>query len=1750
MVSITFRKITLAVFYAFLLLNAVSQASLVHRYSFTSSTADSAGGADGVLVNNSSLARFTGGMLDLGNDDNPDTGSNLINYVDLPNGIISSLFPSATIECWVTWKGPAVLSGQRVFDFGTSDLGEDSSAGGGSSGNMSMTAQSGGGVYQFVYRNDSSLGEVIKNTITGTSALPLNEPVYIAVTWDDVTGIVRLYIDGALIGSAPAHYNLKDLPDNNNWLGRSQFTVDSFNGFYDELRMYDTALTTSQIQANYAAGSATVPQTYAIPSQPSLSEGAASDSLTPVLSWVSDAEGPFLQHRIYLGTNFDTVLKATPSTAGVYAGTREIGNESFNVSVPLDINTTYYWRVEELTTLGVSVSGPVWEFTTSSKAVNPVPLSGAVLTDAPELELSWQPAAGVVSHDLYAGLSADSLELVATGLSKPAYTLSRLLYETEYFWRVDENMGAGAVSQGDIWSFTTSTKPWPCLPADLNGDCTVDIDDLLLFSGDWASTLDCSGFGCADLNNDSSVNMPDFPVMADEWLNDEDPLIVINEINYHPESNTHFLEFIEIYNAGAKAIDITGWYFGGFTYSFPQKTIRSGEYLVLCQNRVDFKEAYGLEPFGQYIGKLSNEGEKITLYNSAGKTIDTVTYGIEFPWPIAADGEGASIELINPGLDNDLAGSWRCSGYNSNRPEYAFGEPTPAAQNSVYAITAPPQIRQVNHSPNQPLSTEPVTITAKVTDPQDVGEVRLKYQVVLPGAYIPAYLTNTLDALFADPYVDNPINPAFEAAENWQEIVMVDDGTGADEIAGDDVYTAQLSAQPHRTLMRYRVWASDTDGKNDFVPHADNPSLNFAYYVYDGVPDYVASRDSVVYPGYTHSAETLTSIPVYQLITRYADFYMANGYDSAHQIDQNTFTLVNQLVAQAYNWEGAFVYDRKVYDHIRYRLRGGNGRYNYGTFGGKRSMKFRFNRGNYFQARDMYGEKLPAKVNHINTGKMFGNQVSGGYRNYAYGVNEMLNYKLFQQADVPTPEAWWFHFRVVDGAQEAPATSSGQYDGDFYGLYLCFENYDKQFMDRLDIGKGNLYKLSDKINDGLEQLRYQGPLAVESASDYENIRWNLNANADVDFIRNHLDCDEWYRYHTVTEAIRHYDVFSGGDCWHCLKNMAWYFTPEYTSANNYFGKLQFMPFDFDDTWGPYWNQGVDHAKAAIYDQEYLGSLTQFSIDAAKEPLKIDYRNYIREFTDLHWTEPVINGMIDELASVIEDFVPADRDRWRLDDVTPGSPLDFNDLATDINIMKTFAWNTSWAGGYWPGSINNLNSLANDGDYGYLPYTPTIAYTGSTGYPRNDLKFSVSAFDDPQGSSTFSALEWRFAEYDLGISEGTGETKETNALELIGANETWSYFKATEQPSDPIDYWTTAEYSDEEWLTGQTSIGYADNDDSTELDDMRSNYNGVYLRKTFEAKNVAKITNLTLGVYIDDGCIVYINGVEAGRYYCGEGDKYYDSLTEVAHHEAESYEQFSVIPGVLVEGDNLIAVHALQVATSSSDFSIDITLNAEYDAPGYIPDTTLKRHKYELSADWESGEITDDSNLSVYIPPVEAKTGDTYRVRCRMKDSTGRWSHWSDPIEFVAGEQMATETTNYLRVSEVMYNPAPDPADVYNNDSFEFIELANISTAVTLDLSTVTIEDGIEFDFATAAITTLAPGEHLVVVEDVEAFNTRYPGLEAKIAGQYGGKLSNSGETIELVEAWNGTIVDFTYNDGLGWPAAADGYGHSIVPAAW
>jgi hypothetical protein len=451
----------------------------------------------------------------------------------------------------------------------------------------------------------------------------------------------------------------------------------------------------------------------------------------------------------------------------------------------------------------------------------------------------------------------------------------------------------------------------------------------------------------------------------------------------------------------------------------------------------------------------------------------------------------------------------------------------------------------------------------------------------------------------------------------------------------------------------------------------------------------------------------------------------------------------------------------------------------------------------------------------------------------------------------------------------------------------------------------------------------------------------------------------------------------------------------------------------------------------------------------------------------------------------------------------------------------------------------------------IPHTPTVTATCPSTYPINGLTFETSPFSDPQGSGTFAAMKWRIAE--VVPSSQVVPVIEDRSVVLIEDGADWKYFKGTQEPSGGQDNWRQIEFNDSNWLSGKTAIGYGESFIVTNLSDMRGRYTTVYLRKTFNITDLDEIGILTLQAKYDDGVNIWINGVHVVSGNTHSAELPFDAVVS-NRSENHEFTAFTIpeAQSYLVLGTNVVAVQVINsYLSNSSDCFIDIRLTSEAAEPGESPSTPLsysrKPGKYEIDAVWESQEIT-TFNSDIQIPASAVNVGDTYRVRCRMKDNSGRWSHWSEPVQFVAGEPLSAGILENLRITEIMYNPSGAAiGDSIDNDEFEYLELKNIGDE-SIDLTFVSFVEGITFDFGSGNIVSLLPGEYVLVVKNEAAFTSRYGlSMSDRIAGEYLGNLSNSGESIALEDFWNGVIAKFEYNDGRGWPLSADGGGHSLVP---
>lgn len=190
-----------------------------------------------------------------------------------------------------------------------------------------------------------------------------------------------------------------------------------------------------------------------------------------------------------------------------------------------------------------------------------------------------------------------------------------------------------------------------------------------------------------DVLNDSAVISYD--MLADAYIkaifiqaDDPEPKLVINEINYHSSDERDTKDWVEIFNNSTTPVDLSDWYlvdgFSGKQFYLPKGyIIQSGSFLVVNHSRPDFKRHFPEN--GPICGdmeiKLDSVRDGIGIYTPEGELHDYVIYESTHPWPTGANGTGATLELINPDLDNALPENWKTA---SNM------KGTPGLTNSIY----------------------------------------------------------------------------------------------------------------------------------------------------------------------------------------------------------------------------------------------------------------------------------------------------------------------------------------------------------------------------------------------------------------------------------------------------------------------------------------------------------------------------------------------------------------------------------------------------------------------------------------------------------------------------------------------------------------------------------------------------------------------------------------------------------------------------------------------------------------------------------------------------------------------------------------------------------------------------------------------------------------------------------------------------------------------------------------------------------
>ena len=254
----------------------------------------------------------------------------------------------------------------------------------------------------------------------------------------------------------------------------------------------------------------------------------AAESIDPdtKLSWTAGFGSKL--HTVYFGDNFDDVNNA--------AGGLPQGATTYTPPGPLKLAKTYYWRVDEFDVIETH-KGDVWSFTTQGAVGNPDPANGAVDVKQTQI-ITFSPSVFAASHQLYFGTDKDAVKNADTGspeykgtrdLGAESYDPGMLLWDTAYYWRIDEvnNTNPDSPWTGILWSFTTANFLIVDDFESYNDLDTADPDSNRIFNA-WLDGYD-------DPTNGSLVGS-DLPPFAEQTIvhggNQSLPLYYDNSVGY------------------------------------------------------------------------------------------------------------------------------------------------------------------------------------------------------------------------------------------------------------------------------------------------------------------------------------------------------------------------------------------------------------------------------------------------------------------------------------------------------------------------------------------------------------------------------------------------------------------------------------------------------------------------------------------------------------------------------------------------------------------------------------------------------------------------------------------------------------------------------------------------------------------------------------------------------------------------------------------------------------------------------------------------------------------------------------------------------------------------------------------------------------------------------------------------------------------------------------------------------------------
>ena len=1308
--------------------------------------------------------------------------------------------------------------------------------------------------------------------------------------------------------------------------------------------------------------------------------------------------------------------------------------------------------------------------------------------------------------------------------------------------------------------------------------------------------------------------------------------IVINEIMYDPISKLRRGEFIELYNRGGSTIDLSGWKFAdGVNFTFPSgTTIGAGSYLVVASDSAYMSETYGAIPLvGDFSGQLSNGGELVRIEDGFGNLADEVHYMPSGDWPELADGDGASMELRHPDMENSIstawadsdesnkstmkrysvsgryqqlrsrggeddykelhfhlvgdahvildniqvrengtgpnfvtngttlatngssASGWLCQGTHwasfvesgqlnlisdghgdqkINKAEiditgitdndqvtiefdarWIYGKPrliaqtwdhsvgkpflievpnnlgTPGAANSMLETSSAPVVSEIVHSPAVPSSSDPVTITAKIS-----------------GTPTSVNLVNRRD------------NVNGNAA--WINTAMSDDGnTGGDAVAGDGTYTATLTQyQNDNAIVQFYVEAAGAGGVTTTQPKLgpDRPAM----YVVDN-----------------------TNIPTDLTVQRFVisaydkDAISSNGHSAKYEFD---FPRMSN-----HYFNATFISnENKVFYNAEIRKSGSP--FTRSTGSGLDHGKWKLPADRYF--RDQ--RKRVIDPSAANASMAHNDRVA---RYFLYMLGHPTNENEFVRV-------------VINGDNAAIREDMEPIANDF--IARNFENGTDGTLLRIDdewtfedvptnVGNDSRAPRGSR-NADWNYKNTESPIRYQSEWIMRSRETEYDYSSFVEFLKtldengSEADLDRIMDHNLIglNAAVRGYD--SEWDTFSVDRGKNGYF---YRKPD---GLWMLVHWDGDRSFEnnrldqdltssragtstylnkPYFRRYMNHHLTRLLDdltENSVRTAAWMQAEADSTPsLSFDTSKFTNWFTNRRSKAlQFIGSSYTANFNVTTTGGSTTSDFRTISGTSPSTAVSVRVLERP-GVEATFSGTTNWTiSDLWlANGLNTFTVQGLDAD-GNVVESDTYSVTKTNNAPPivafesdpGSLNISVSETLELDSSDSFDPEEGALS-FTWSVAPAADVSLVENGATATATFTSPGLFQFTVTATDPQNNSTAvtrevAVYNNTDFTTfGDTElppfytlsdVEIRDNYSPDAWISVEDNPGNLLLQVLNDSGSPTMVRDLPADTDFSLHTDIELTTRQFGNFHTGLTVKTVDSNSEKEYFFG------------IEDGDSLVAKRGNTTLASTSWSSSRAKIR-------------IRRSAFNLLFEYRVDDVWNTLHTESILVSTEAVDGGIFT------NSSGADQAVGTEFDFLllVDPDSASDVRDFLRITELMYDPV-------GGRTLEFIEFLNAGP-IPITITSSSFSDGRPFTTFPFPSAVLLPGEYGLIVSSSAAFTAEYGGGFNILAEWPAGALSNGGERITFLDPLGNVIHDFTYDNNSPWPIAAAGTGPSL-----